>query len=120
MLNVKHEDGKIWEVLGYETEKEMHDAVDSEESILGGELKVFLSVYQVAGKCKALSSILNAVTGLDLDRPSEVAEYVVKSLPKEEDRKALVIDLMATEIMDRAKGGDLDLLMKAFDLRGKK
>lgn len=120
MLNVKHESGKVWEVLGYATDKELHDAIDNEESVLGGELKVFLSVYQVASKVNALSSILSAITGLKLGRPSEVAEYVLKCLPKEEDRKALVVDLMAGEMANKIRGGDLDTLMKVFDLMDKK
>lgn len=107
-MNVNHIKGKIYQVLGYESEQELDKALEEDKG-MGSELKLFMSVYYASSESMALSAILSAVTGLDLSRPSQVAEYVVKNV-SEGERRGLVQEMMAiqmTEFLKKGKGDDV-------------
>ena len=65
---------------------------------------MFFMTMMVLTRQPALALILRDLTGLELDKPSRVAEYLVTQITNQETRRQLAMEVARTALEDMLRG----------------
>ena len=79
---------------------------EAEKHTEGKELDdtMFFMTMMVLTRKPALALILRDLTGLELDKPSRVAEYLVTQITNQETRRQLAMEVARTALEDMLRG----------------
>lgn len=96
-MQLNHKATTTYGALGFETEEELNNYIKNSKGVTD-DIHLALMLMNVINRNESISVILEAVTGLEFETPSEVAEYIMTHT-KDEDRLGLMSRLAMTEIM---------------------